>query len=137
MKIISLGAVALSTAMLIGCSDDAYVASRNLSKAADNFEVVRQIVFYNGITNNYMLTIEGRCSIEDETNQLEVTCKTAEDSFVKHFLGLSDNVTYFAQQVEGADVSEYHNRIVFKPQNIVPDIDVRTSGEKMTKDRYE
>ena len=137
MKIISLGAIALSTAMLIGCEDDAKVASRNLSKAADNFEVVRQIVFYNGITNDYMLTIEGRCSIEDQSNQLEVTCKTGSNSFFKHFLGLSDNVTYFAQQVDGSDVSEYHNRIVFKPQNIIPDIDVRTSGEEMNKDRYE
>ena len=136
-KTLGLSAIALSAVVLAGCQDDAQVASRNLSKAADNFEVVRQIVFYNGITNDYMLTIEGRCSIDDDSNQLEVTCKTGPDNFLKHFLGLSDNVTYFAQQVEGADVSEYHNSIVFKPQNIIPDIDVRTSGEEMSKDRYE
>lgn len=41
-----------------GCSQ-ADVASENLSKAADSFEISRRIVFYNGINGEYMLTIEG------------------------------------------------------------------------------
>ena len=117
---------ALVAAMgLAGCQDDADVASHNLSKAADNFEIDRRIVFYNGITDTYMLTIEGRCSIEDQSTQLEVTCKTGDDSYMKHFLGLSDNVTYFAEQLEGVDVNVYHHRVTFKPQSILPDIDFR------------
>ncbi len=112
---------------IAGCSDDASVASRNLSKAADNFEVDRRVIFYNGITGDYLLLIEGRCSIEDQTKQLEVTCKVGDDAYKKHFLGLSDNVTYFAEQLEAKDVSAYHYRVVFKPQSILPDIDVRGS----------
>ena len=54
-----------------GCMDDAHMASRNLSKAADNFEIVRRVVFYNGITDSYMLTIEGLCSIKDATDSLK------------------------------------------------------------------
>ena len=76
---------------LAACQDDAKVASYNISKAADNFEIDRRIVFYNGINGEYMLTIEGRCSIEDQTTQLEVTCKVGPSAFKKHFLGLSDN----------------------------------------------
>ena len=91
LAIAVLGVVALS-----GCKDDAQVASYNLSKAADNFEIDRRIIFYNGITDSYMLTIEGRCSIEDQRHQLEVTCQIARNDYKKHFLGLSDNVTYFA-----------------------------------------
>ncbi len=72
-----------------------------------------------------MLTIEGRCSINDQGNQLEVTCKVAENAYKKHFLGLSDNVTYFAEQLKMADVSVYHHRVIFKPQVIVPDVDFR------------
>ncbi len=34
---------------LAACQDDAKVASYNISKAADNFEIDRRIVFYNGI----------------------------------------------------------------------------------------
>jgi len=62
--------------VLTGCGSDASIASRNLSKAADMFEINRRIVFYNGITDSYLLTIEGRCSIEPTKFQLEVTCKT-------------------------------------------------------------
>lgn len=111
--------------ILSGCSD-AEVASNNLSKAADQFEIDRRVVFMNGITDQYMLTIEGRCSILDAENQLEVTCKVGENQYKKHFLGLSDNVTYFVEQLEGADVSTYHYRVVFKPEVLIPDYDLET-----------
>lgn len=126
IKQIAITLAAIAAAMgLAGCQDDAKIASYNISKAADNFEIDRRIVFYNGITDSYMLTIEGRCSIEDQTTQLEVTCKIGRDAYKKHFLGLSDNVTYFAEQLETANVSEYHHRVTFKPQSILPDIDFR------------
>jgi len=110
--------------IITGCADDAYIASRNLSKAADMFEIERRIVFYNGITDAYILTIEGKCSISDSRSQLEVTCKTGNSDYKKHFLGLSDNVTYFAEQLDSASVSVYHYRVIFKPQSIIPNIDL-------------
>lgn len=110
-----------------GCSTDASVASENLSLAADMFEIDRRVVFYNGITNEYILVVEGRCSIEDQGNQLELTCKTGPDVYKKHFLGLSDNVTYFAEQLDSEDVSVYRYRVIFKPEAIIPDIDLETS----------
>lgn len=126
-------AVAAGLTGLAGCDTDAKVASRNLSQAADMFEINRRIVFYNGITGEFMLNIEGRCSIEvdNQDKQLEVTCKTGDSEFKKHFLGLSDNVTYFAEQVEGAAASKYHYRVVFKPQSIIPDIDVRGDAKEL------
>lgn len=114
---------------LTGCSDDADVASRNVSKAADNFEVMRRVVMFNGITDEYLLVLEGACSIEDQGHQLEVICKVEDDSYKKHFLGLSDNVSYFVEQGEPVDVSEHHYRVTFKPQSIVPDVDFRGSGD--------
>ena len=112
---------------LVGCDSDANVASRNLSLAADNFEVARRIVFYNGITGEYILVIEGLCSLGnyDATGELSVTCKTGVTSYKKHFLGLSDNVTYFAEQIEESLVDVYHYRITFKPSVIIPDVDLR------------
>lgn len=115
---------------LAGCGSDAQIASRNLSKAADQFEIVRRIVFYNGINGEYMLTMEGRCSIDDDGNQLEVTCKTGDKTFKKHFLGLSDNVTYFAEQIGSVEASVYHYRVIFKPQTIIPDVDFRGSASE-------
>ena len=120
--------------LLAACDTDATVASRNLSKAADMFEINRRIVFYNGITSEYILNIEGRCSIEGgRGSQLSVTCKTGPQAFKKHFLGLSDNVTFFAEQLEARDVSVYHYRVVFKPQVIVPDVDFRADVVKLVQ----
>ena len=125
MRKILLAAAAAST--LAACSDDAAVVSSNLSKAADNFEITRRIVFYNGITGEYMLTIEGLCSLGSgsETKSVTVTCKTGPTGFKKHFLGLSHNVTFFAEQINAAKASTYHYRVTFKPSVIVPDIDLR------------
>ncbi|AER48254.1 hypothetical protein BLUE7_69 [Mycobacterium phage Blue7] len=111
---------------LVGCSSDADVASDNLSKAADNFEIPRRIVFFNGITDKYLLEIAGYCSIAPDTasQKLDVTCKK-NGQFKKHFLGLSDNVSYFVEQIEGANVSTDFYEVNFKPQSIVPDIELR------------
>jgi len=112
---------------LTGCQTDAKVASQNLSTKAEMFELDRRVVFYNGISGEYILNIEGRCSISDSSRQLEVTCKTGPSSFKKHFLGLSDNVTYFAEQLKESQVSVYHYRVIFKPQSILADVDFRGS----------
>jgi hypothetical protein len=116
----------LAAAFLAACSD-ADIASKNLTKAADNFEVNRRIVFYNGITGEYILTVEGLCSLgsAERTIALTVTCKTGPEEFKKHFLGLSNNVTYFAEQVNANTVSRYAYRVVFKPAAIVADLEIR------------
>lgn len=117
--------VVLITAGFAGCASDADVASENLSKAADQFEIQRRIVFYNGITGEYMLEIDGLCSLGnfDDAGELTVTCKTGDNEFKKHFLGLSDNVTYFVEQLESESVSTSRYRVIFKPSTIIPDVD--------------
>lgn len=128
--IAALGAVVL---LLTGCVSDADRASENLSTAAEQFEIDRRIVFFNGITDEYLLTIEGRCSVETGSSalsgSLEVTCKIGPDQYKKHFLGLSDNVSFFVEQLETADVSVYQYRVLFKPENIIPNIDLE-AGEQ-------
>ena len=93
-----------------------------------NFRINRRTVFYNGHTGEYLLSIEGRCSItKDNTdNQLEVTCKTNETEYKKHYLGLSNNVTYFSEQIDASKVSVWHYRVEFKPQSIFNDYSIRT-----------
>lgn len=119
---------------LTGCSA-ADTASRNLSQASDNFEINRRITFVNGITDKYLLTIEGLCSINDSDDdnskgQLEVTCKVGDNSYKKHFLGLSDNVTYVVEQLDAATVDAFHYRIIYRPETLVPDVDLQTSGQE-------
>lgn len=119
--------VVLLCAFGMAACNDAEVASRNLSRAAEQFELDRRIVFYNGITGDYILTIQGRCSVETISGRLGVTCKTGREEYKKHYLGLSDNVTYFSEQLTAAAVDVYHYRVIFKPEVIIPDIDLETS----------
>ena len=111
----------------LGGCNDADVASSNISRAADNFEVMRRVVFYNGITGEYILQIEGYCSLgnNDTAQRMSVICKTSATEFKKHFLGLSHNVTFFAEQLSAAKASTHHYRVVFKPSVIIPDIELR------------
>jgi len=123
-KVIILIVLVISGVMTIGCTD-ARVVSYNLSKESDMFEIDRRIVFYNGITGEYMLVIDGKCAIEPYTGKVAVICKVGEYKYKKHYLGLSDNVTYFAEQLESKGVSAYHYRVIFKPKTIIPDVDFR------------
>lgn len=127
LKVKKLLWAAVAACALIGCSKEADLASQNLSTAADQFEITRRIVFYNGITGEYMLTIQGLCSLgnNDQPRRLSVTCKTGPSTYKKHFLGLSDNVTYFMEQVDAVAASPYMYRVIFKPLSIVPDIELR------------
>lgn len=122
----SLIAVALAAgALLTGCSTDADVVNRNLSQDADNFKVPRRITFINGITDQYLLTIEGYCSL-DSSNPAQLTVTCARDGgYTRDYLGKSDNVTWIAQQLDPAKVSPSYYKVTFKPSAIIPDPELR------------
>ena len=124
MKKIMLILFAGLALLMVGCTSDADVASENISTDADNFKVLRRIVAVNGITDKYILSVEGWCNINDEGNQLEITCKLS-DGYKKHFVGLSDNTFYFVEQITSARVSVDHYKVIFKPESIIPDVEAR------------
>jgi hypothetical protein len=129
-KFVLVLAVLLSALTLSSCDSDADRASDNLSRSAEQFEINRRVVLFNGITDKYLLVVEGRCSVEKAESalgagSLEVTCKIGPDQYKKHYGGLSDNVSFFVEQLESKDVSVYHYRVLFKPENIIPDIDIQ------------
>ena len=105
-----------------GCMRDADIASSNVSKEADSFRVKRRIVFVNLRSDTYLYVITGNCSIDTDStdNQLEVICKVGEDKYQKHFLYLSNEVTYTVEQLDYSEVSKYDYEIVFKPESILP-----------------
>lgn len=120
--VLSLGVTGLTA-----CTSDADVASDNLSKEADNFKINRRIVMYNAITDKYILSVEGFCSLgnNDPAGQRSITCKVGEGQYKKHFFGLADNVTFFAEQLDSAGVSTQHYKVIFKPESIIPVPEVR------------
>lgn len=118
----------LTIMVLVGCTE-ADTVSQNLSKSADSFEVQRRVVFFNGITDKYLLTVEGLCSIgnDDSDLRMTVTCKVGESEYKKHYLGLSDNVSFFAEQLDAKKEDPFHYRVIFRPETLIPDIDLQTS----------
>ena len=116
--------VLMAMTFFTGCDTDAQIASQNLSKAAEQFEINRRVVFYNGITDTYILAIEGRCSVDFFDNKFTVTVKTGPNEFKKHYLGRADNVFPFVEQMDDASVSTYHYRVIFKPKAILPNVDL-------------
>ena len=113
--------------MLSACTNDADIASYNISEDADNFKVQRKVTFINTITNEILYTVEGNFSIKADSvdNQLEITAKTGEDKFQKHFLGLSPTTVYIVEQLEWQETNKYQFKITIKPSTVVPEINIR------------
>lgn len=120
----TVAAVALVGAVLTGCSTDADIASENISKASEQFEVTRRIVAINGITDKYLFVVEGLCSLEYPDGRTEIICKLEDGSLVKHVVRHSDNVTLLMEQTTGTQVSTEQYRVIFAPDSLVPNVDV-------------
>ena len=124
-----ISVLAIAPVLLIaGCTSDADLASRNLSKASEQFEIVRKVTLYNAIQDVGMISIEGQCSVEFMTNHSEVTCKDNDGQFVKHMMKNSHNTTMLVEQLSSANVSTYQYRVLIKPSVIIPDFDIVAPG---------
>lgn len=129
---------ALSAAVIVGamlglaaCTSDADKASENIATAAEAFEVQRSIVGINGITGETIFFAEGRCSFEYPSGgRVDVTCKYGPDEYRKHTFILGDQDSVVVTQEAPIDVSEYHTRIVLKPQNVIPEFDIMVGEDE-------
>jgi hypothetical protein len=127
-KLLFAGFTAITLLTTMAACSEADTVSENLSKSADNFQVQRRVVFFNGITDKYLLTVEGLCSLNtDSAKKITVTCKVGDGQYKKHYLGLSDNVSYFVEQTDAKYEDAYHYKVIFRPETIVPDVDIQTS----------
>lgn len=114
----------ITAMMLCGCDTEAERVSYNLSQEADNFNVVRQLTVINCIEGDVLFQMTGKLSIKADTgdNQLEIIVENEDGSYVKHFVGLSDNVTYVVEDLNlGAnDVEKYKYTLNFNPSMWIP-----------------
>lgn len=130
MKKRNIAAALLLVPALAACTESAADrANENLSKAAENFEVPRRIVGINGITDEVLFSVEGFCSYEvPQDGTFEAICKNPDGSIERTTLYLSDNVTFVSTQMGGVNVDLFRPRVIFRPETIVPDFDLSTSG---------
>ena len=130
---VTLGSGALAViGGLVGCTSAADRANENLSKAAENFEVPRRIVGINAITDKVLFSVEGYCSYETSGGTIDVICATQSEDRKSHVmrttLGKSDNVTFVSTQLESVEVDFFRPRVIFRPENVVPNFDLSTSS---------
>lgn len=122
--------VVLCVGMFAGCGRQADRVSYNLSKEADSFNEVRQLTVINCIKGDVLFQMTGKMSVEADVgetgdNQLEVIVEDENGEYKKHFIGLSDNVTYVVEDVTNGDVSNYKYTLNFNPKMWIP-VDVKT-----------
>lgn len=124
--ILCLVVVILIATLLVGCASEADRVSRNISLEADNFNVVRRLTVINCIANDVLFQMTGNFSITADSmdNQLEVTVELEDGIYQKHFIGLSDNVTYIVEDLGSNDVSKYQYTLNFNPKMWIP-VDVK------------
>lgn len=123
MKIFAAGmGLTMTVALMSGCERQVDRVSYNISKRADNFNVIRQITVINCIQGDVLFQMTGKMSLEvDETeDQLEITVEDENGSYKKHFIGLSDNVTYTVEDVTDNYVDNYHYTLNFNPNMWIP-----------------
>lgn len=129
LVVMAVVALCLSMFMFTGCDQrQADDVSYNLSLEADNFEDVRQLTVINCLQGETLFQMTGKMSIEAdvEDNQLEVIVEDENGEYKKHFIGLSDNVTYVIEDITSGDVSKYKYTLNFNPEMWIPLPEVKT-----------
>ncbi len=124
-RILQVAAAVVITTTAItmsGCESEASRVSYNISQEADNFNTVRQITVINCLQGDVIFQMTGKMSITADTtdNQLEVIVEDDSGKYKKHFIGLSDNVTYVVEDITAGDVSKYHYSLNFNPKMWIP-----------------
>ena len=121
-KVFCVAALLASLCMVVaGCSQSSRV-SYNLSQEADNFNDIRQITVMNCIQGDVLFQMTGKMSITADTqdSQLEIIVEDENGEYKKHFIGLSDNVTYVVEDVTTNDVDQYQYTLNFNPKMWLP-----------------
>lgn len=106
---------------LSGCDDrESDKVSYNVSKEADNFNVIRRLVVINARTDKPMFELIGAFSFELENNRIVAIVETGPNEYKKHSVGLTDWTLWSVEDISGAEVNKYKYEVNFLPEMILP-----------------
>lgn len=125
-KMILITMLVLVGVVLGGCVRTSTTVNHNLSKDADEFNLYRKITVTNARTDTIMLQAEGYMSLSNNSaNELVVTIKTGENTYYKDYIYLNDWTCYVVEQTEPTGTDKYHYQLVFYPERIIPDVEIK------------
>lgn len=123
---------------LTGCTGrESEKVSYNISKQADNFNVVRRLTVFNMRTDKCLLQMTGKMSIQNEGhNEISVIVEVDRKKgiYQKHFVYLNEWTMYTIEDITGVQVSKYAYEIEFMPQSLVP---LRVTADELVQDYEE
>ena len=117
--VVMLLAICLLATGLVGCTQASKV-SHNISNEADNFNVVRQLVVINAVTDQPVFELIGKFSFELEADRIIAIVETETGVYKKHSIGLPEVALWYVYDVSGADVNTFQYKINFQPESIIP-----------------
>lgn len=130
-KILAVLVIVAMALTLCACGESTYV-SHNISKEADNFNVMRRITVFNTRTDTPLWQMTGKFSIKNSsTNELAIIVEVQKGTYQKHFVELTSDVTYIVEDLTGTKVSPYSYELEFLPQTLVP---VRITADEIIED---
>ena len=106
---------------LTGCRQSERV-SYNISKEADNFNVIRRFVVINAITDKPMFELVGAFSFEVDSSgrRIIITVEVGDGIYKKHSVGLPEVALWNVEDISGAEVSKYRYEVNYSPEMILP-----------------
>ena len=119
-RIVCIVLCAVMALMLIGCRQSDIV-SHNVSKQADNFNVMRRITVFNIRTDTVLMQMTGKFALSNNSSkELVVVAEVKKGVYQKHFIYLNDYTMYTVEDLSGAEVSSYSYELEFLPQKLQP-----------------
>lgn len=121
MKKVFLLVMVIALAFVLTACRQSEIVSYNVSKEADNFNVIRRISVFNMRSDKPLFELIGQFSISNSSsNEIQVICQTGPHEYKKHFIYLNDWTMYVVEDVSGADITPYRYEVNFLPEMIVP-----------------
>lgn len=130
--LVTIAVIIACSTVITGCREAERV-SYNVSKQADNFNVVRRLTVINTRSDKCILQMTGKMSIQDVTNGIAVIVELDRKKglYQKHYVYLNDQTMYTVEDVSGTRASRYAYELEFMPQTLVP---VRITADEIVQD---
>lgn len=105
---------------LAGCRQSDKI-SYNVSKEADNFNVIRRVAVINTRTDKIEFEVIGKISVDSsDESKLIILAETDKNVYKKHLVNLTEWNMYIVEDLEGAAVNQYKYEVNYMPESIVP-----------------
>ena len=119
IAIITTAVIMISGGLFTGCTQ-APLVSQNISKEADNFNIIRRLTVLNARTDKPLFELIGAFSFTLEENRIIAIVEVGDGIYKKHSVGINDSSLWVIEDISGAEVNKYKYEVNFLPEMIIP-----------------